>query len=148
MDFIMRPIGKIHTPFKEKSQAPVQSSRSNVDGDVEIFPEFIPGLEGLEEFSHIYLIYGFHASPKCADLLIKPLLDTEKHGVFATRYFCRPNPIGLSVVRFINRVGPRIRVQGVDMLDETPLLDIKPYIPDFDIFPVEKTGWYASRAYK
>ena len=146
MDFLLRPIGRIHTPFKEKSQAPVQSSRSTAMGDVELFPEYESGLEGIEGFSHLILLYAFHDAPRCTSLIVRPLLDTENHGVFATHYFCRPNPIGLSIVRFIDRTGPHIHVQCVDMLDETPLLDIKPYIPEFDDMPADRIGWFANRA--
>jgi tRNA (adenine37-N6)-methyltransferase len=148
MDFIMRPIGIIHTPFKEKSQTPIQFSRSTEMGDIQIFSEYETGLDGIDEFSHLILIYAFHAALKSTELVVKPLMDTESHGVFSTRYFSRPNPIGFSVVRFIDRTGPHIHVQCVDMLDETPLLDIKPYIPEFDIVPADKIGWFANRAIK
>jgi tRNA (adenine37-N6)-methyltransferase len=146
MDFIMRPIGRIHTPFKEKVSTPIQYSRSTAEGEVEIFLEYEPGLEGIEGFSHLILLYTFDRALHCKDLLIKPLLDTEEHGIFATRYFCRPNPIGFSIVELIERIGPRIKIRHVDMLDETPLLDIKPYIPEFDTIAASSTGWYSHRA--
>jgi tRNA (adenine37-N6)-methyltransferase len=148
MDFIMRPIGLIHTPFKEMSQTPIQFSRSTALGEIELFPEFEDGLDGIDEFSHLILIYAFHASPKKAELVVKPFLDNGRHGVFATRYFCRPNPIGFSVVQLIDRTGLRIQVQCVDMLDGTPLLDIKPYIPEFDVVAADRIGWYANRAFQ
>ncbi len=103
MDFIMRPIGRIHTPFKEKSQTPIQFSRSTAMGEIEVFPEFEAGLDGIDDFSHLILIYAFHTEGKNTELMVKPLLDSERHGVFATRYFCRPNPLGFSVVRLIDR---------------------------------------------
>ncbi len=146
MDFIMRPIGRIHTPFKEKSQTPIQFSRSTAMGEIEVFPEFEAGLDGIDDFSHLILIYAFHTAGKNTELMVKPLLDSERHGVFATRYFCRPNPLGFSVVRLIDRTGLFIQVQCVDMLDETPLLDIKPYIPEFDVIQADRIGWFANRA--
>jgi len=148
MDFIMRPIGKIHTPFKEKADTPIQYSRSTAEGELVVFPEFEAGLEGIEGFSHLILLYAFDRSPRCKELMVKPLLDTEVHGVFATRYFCRPNAIGYSVVELVERIGTRIKVRNVDMLDDTPLLDIKPYVPEFDTVTASSTGWYSHRSIK
>jgi tRNA-Thr(GGU) m(6)t(6)A37 methyltransferase TsaA len=144
----MRPIGKIHTPFIEKAATPIQYSRSTVEGEVELFPEFETGLDGIDGFSHLILLYVFDRSTRCKELMVKPLLDTEEHGVFATRYFCRPNAIGYSVVEFIERTGTRIKVRNVDMLDDTPLLDIKPYVPEFDTVTASSTGWYSHRSIK
>lgn len=148
MDFIMRPIGIIHTPFKEKSQTPVQFSRSTAMGEINIFPEYEAGLDGIDEFSHLILLYAFHTAQKTTSLMVKPLLDSERHGIFSTRYFSRPNPIGFSVIRLIDRTGPRLQIQCVDMLDETPLLDIKPYVPEFDVVRTDKIGWFANRAFQ
>jgi len=145
MDILMKPIGVIHTPLKEKKDAPIQSSRSDITGSVEVFPEYLEGLEGIEEFSHIYLLYGFHRSDREISLKVKPFLDDEVHGIFSTRHPCRPNPIGMSVVRLIKRDENMLYFIGADMLDGTPLFDIKPYIPDFDIFNVDKIGWYHQR---
>lgn len=145
MEFTMKPIGVIHTPLKDKKDAPIQSARSDFEGKVEVFPEFLEGLEGLEDFSHIYLIYGFHCAGSGVRMKVQPFLDDRLHGVFATRYPCRPNPIGISVVAVISRNENMISFKGADMLDGTPLLDIKPYIPEFDIFQVEKKGWYQNR---
>ncbi len=145
MEIAMKAIGIIHTPFLEKGDAPIQAARSLVAGSVEVFPQYLEGLDGIEEFSHIYLLYGFHRAQPGVALKVKPFLDDELRGVFTTRYPCRPNPLGLSVVRLVERRGNVLHFTGADMLDGTPLLDIKPYIPDFDVFSVEKTGWYQNR---
>jgi len=147
MEFSLKPIGVIHTPFIETIETPIQSSRSTATGEIEVFPEWEAGLESIEGFSHLILIYIFHVSPPATELMVKPFLDEQYHGIFATRYPLRPNPIGLSVVRLLQKNGNRLQIQGVDMLDATPLLDIKPYVPEFDIHPVEKTGWYSHRAH-
>jgi tRNA (adenine37-N6)-methyltransferase len=140
-------IGTIQTPFLTTENMPIQASRSDATGTVEVFPEYVEGLEGVEEFSHLILLYGFHQAPVQAPLKVKPFLDNHEHGIFATRFPHRPNPIGLSVVRLVSCMGNILEVQVVDMLDGTPLLDIKPYVPDFDIHPASKTGWYANRAH-
>jgi len=143
----MDPIGVIHSPFTEKSQTPIQASRSQAKGTVEIYPEFAKGLQDLEGFSHIFLLYTFHESSGYA-LVVKPFLDDQLHGVFATRYPCRPNQIGLSVVRLLSCNGNILEIEGIDMLDGTPLLDIKPYVPEFDIRAGTHDGWYATRSNK
>lgn len=145
MDYLMRPIGIIHSPFREKDITPIQSSRSLSKGQVEVFPEFGAGLLDLDAFSHIILLYAFHCSEGYS-LMVKPFLDHQLHGLFATRYPCRPNPIGLSVVRLISIADNVLEIEGVDVLDGTPLLDIKPYVPDFDVRTDVKTGWYAQRS--
>ena len=147
MEFTLSTIGLIHTPLTEKKATPIQSSRSDIAGTVEVFPQFEEGLDGIEEFSHIYLLYGFHRSEGNVLLKIKPFLDDQIHGIFATRYPIRPNPLGISVVQITKKQGNVIYFKGADMLDGTPLLDIKPYIPEFDIFTVEKKGWYQNRRY-
>lgn len=144
MEFIMQPIGVIHSPFKDTSRTPIQSVVSEAIGQVEVLPEFVDGLQDLDGFSHLHLLYLFHCSSGYA-LRVKPFLDDQLRGLFATRHPCRPNPIGLSVVRLIGRSGSVLEVEGVDMLDGTPLLDIKPYVPDFDIRADVRTGWYATR---
>jgi tRNA-Thr(GGU) m(6)t(6)A37 methyltransferase TsaA len=145
METIFHPIGRMHTPFTEKSQVPIQASRSRAAGQVEVFPEFAEGLQDLAGFSHLILLYVFHASQGYA-LRVKPFLDDQLRGLFATRHPCRPNPIGLSVVRLVGLHENILEVAGVDMLDGTPLLDIKPYVPDFDIRTEVRTGWYAQRS--
>ena len=141
----MKPIGIVHSPFKNKDETPIQSARSEAPGKVEIFPEFATGLQDLDGFSHLILLYAFHQSSHY-DLLVQPFLDDQQHGLFATRYPSRPNPIGLSVVRLKACHENILDIEGVDVLDGTPLLDIKPYIPDFDSFTNLKTGWYAVRS--
>ena len=140
-------IGVIHTPFQETDGMPIQSARSDARGTVDVFPEYLEGLDGVEEFSHLILIYTFHHAPDQLQLRIKPFLDDHLHGIFATRFPNRPNQIGISVVRLVNRLENTLEFLGADMLDSTPLLDIKPYVPDFDIYSVSKIGWYATRAH-
>jgi len=147
MDISLSAIGVIHSPFTEPSQAPIQASRSTALGSVEIFPQFVEGVRDLEEFSHIFLLYLIDC-PQGYSLKVKPFLDDQEHGIFATRYPCRPNPIGLSVVHLLRVKGNRLEVEGVDMLDDTPLLDIKPYVPEFDVRENAKVGWYGRRAYQ
>lgn len=144
---IFNPIGIIHTPIRKTEEAPIQSARSDINGSVEVFPEFTDGLDGIDEFSHIYLLYHLHQPGQVISLHVKPFLDDQVHGVFTTRHPCRPNPIGFSIVRLIRREDNWLFFSGVDMLDGTPLLDIKPYIPSFDVFEVTKTGWYGTRKF-
>jgi tRNA-Thr(GGU) m(6)t(6)A37 methyltransferase TsaA len=144
MDFLMKPIGVIHSPFIDKQQTPIQPTRSKAIGRVEVFPEFADGLQDLEGFSHIILLYIFHQSHGYT-LRVKPFLDDQLHGLFATRYPCRPNPIGLSVVQLLARRDNMLEIEGVDVLEGTPLLDIKPYVPDFDAYTETRTGWYETR---
>ena len=143
----MHSIGIIHSPFTEKDKTPIQASRSQAIGLVEIYPEFADGLKDIEGFSHIYLLYAFHESDGYT-LQVKPFLDDQEHGIFATRHPCRPNPIGISVVKLLSRKENSLTVEGIDMLDGTPLLDIKPYIPDFDLRTDVRTGWYETRSKK
>lgn len=144
MQFIMQSIGIIHSPYIEREGMPIQASRSQAKGTVEVYPEFAEGLQDLEGFSHIYLLYVFHESSGYT-LLAKPFLDDQLHGLFATRYSFRPNPIGLSVVHLLTRKDNMLEIEGVDMLDGTPLLDIKPFVPEFDIRTNTRNGWYDSR---
>jgi tRNA (adenine37-N6)-methyltransferase len=145
MEFIMKPIGVIHSPFTDKAMTPIQPSRSQASGRVEVYPEYAEGLQGLEGFSHLILIYVFHQSSGFT-LKVQPFLDNQLHGLFATRHPCRPNPLGLSIVRLLARRENILEIDGVDMLDGTPLLDIKPYVTDFDDRTDVKTGWYAQRS--
>ncbi len=140
MDYLMRPIGLIHSSFREKEFTPIQPSRSRTKGQVEVFPEFVEGLHDLEGFSHIILLYVFHRSEGYS-LWVKPFLDNQMHGLFATRYPYRPNPIGLSIVRLISKAGNILEIEAVDVLDGTPLLDIKPYVPEFDRKDGVRVGW-------
>jgi len=144
MDYVMRPIGVIHSPFTEKKETPIQPSRSKAIGRVELYPQFADGLQDIEGLSHLILIYVFHRASEYS-LLVTPFLDDQLRGLFATRYPCRPNPIGLSIVRFISRDVNEFEVEGIDVLDGTPLLDIKPYMPEFDIRHNVSAGWYETR---
>ena len=147
MEILLKQIGIIHTSLLDKKYAPIQASRSDLPGSVEVFPEYLKGLEGIEEFSHIFLLYEFHLSEMGTPLMVQPFLDDKLHGIFATRYPNRPNPLGLSVVHLVSRQGAMLNFAGADMLDGTPLLDIKPYISEFDVFTVEKNGWYSERKF-
>ncbi len=147
-EFCMKPIGVIHTPFKEKAGTPIQSARSSFFGEIEVFPEYEAGLESIDGLSHLILIYVFHEALNSTELMVKPFLDDKKHGIFATRFYSRPNPIGISIVQLVQKTGPLLKIQGVDMLDGTPLLDIKPYLPEFDVRAADKLGWYATRAHQ
>jgi tRNA (adenine37-N6)-methyltransferase len=146
MNFSLKPIGTIHSPFREATGTPIQSATANgVEGWVEVLPEFAPGLQDLDGFSRIWLLYLFHMTTP-ARLLITPFLDQQERGVFATRSPCRPNSIGLSCVRLMCVNGTRLRIADLDILDETPLLDIKPYVPAFDCFESRRIGWLEGKA--
>jgi tRNA-Thr(GGU) m(6)t(6)A37 methyltransferase TsaA len=145
MDFTLQPIGIIHSPHTDKKQTPIQPTRSQAVGRIEVFPEFMDGLDGLDGFSHIILLYIFDRSDGFS-LRVQPFLDDRTHGVFATRYPYRPNPLGLSIVRLLKRDGALLEIEGVDVLDGTPLLDIKPYVPDFDLHLDARAGWYETRS--
>lgn len=140
----MRPIGVIRTPFPETKGMPIQSAFSQAVGRVEVLPEYADGPHDLEAFSHVILIYALHQA-EGYQLRIRPFLDDATRGLFATRYPHRPNPIGISTVRLVARRGAVLEVASVDMLDGTPLLDIKPYVPDFDVQTDVRAGWYDSR---
>ena len=143
-----RPIGIIHSPFKTPKGSPIQpSAAQGVAGTVEIFVEFAEGLQDLAGFSHIFVIYHFHLSKKFS-LTVKPFLDNKKRGLFATRAPSRPNPIGFSVVRLTRMEGNILYIQNVDVVDDTPLLDVKPYVPAFDVHPVDKIGWIEDKTGK
>jgi tRNA (adenine37-N6)-methyltransferase len=145
MKIDLTPVGLIHTPFSTPAETPIQAVRSQAEGWVEVFPEYAEGLQDIEDFSHLYLLYHLHQAHR-VDLLVEPFLDDRQHGVFATRHPFRPNHIGISIVKLAGRQGNRLQVSGVDMLNETPLLDIKPYVPEFDQRDNVQTGWYANRS--
>jgi len=135
-------IGIIHSPYPDPAGVPIQSAfAKGVQGTVEVFPEFVEGLSDLGEFSHIILLYYMHKI-KGYTLRCKPFLDTQDRGVFATRAPRRPNPLGLSVVRLHGIRYNVLDIEGVDIVDGTPLLDIKPYVADFDVLKDVKNGWY------
>jgi tRNA-Thr(GGU) m(6)t(6)A37 methyltransferase TsaA len=141
-----QPIGLIHSPFTQQAETPIQPYRSRAAGQVELLPEYEMGLQDLDGFSHIILLYFFHHADPAFELTVTPFLDDEPKGLFATRYPSRPNPIGLSVVRLVQREGRVLYVDGIDVLNGTPLLDIKPYVPPFDAFPEATLGWLKGRA--
>jgi tRNA-Thr(GGU) m(6)t(6)A37 methyltransferase TsaA len=136
-----QPIGIVHSPFKTLEGMPIQPSRARgVSGTVEVFPEFKEGLQDLDGFSHIILLCHFHKS-KGFDLKVVPFLDSVQRGLFATRAPKRPNPIGLSIVRLMGIEDNRLSIQDVDILDGTRVLDIKPWVPDFDERTEVRIGW-------
>ncbi|SPE28100.1 conserved hypothetical protein [Acidobacteriia bacterium SbA2] len=139
----LKPIGIIHSPFQHAAGTPIQPrAAGGAEGTVQIFDEFAAGLKDLEVFGRIWLIYWFdRARHKKCSLVVKPYLDDTPRGVFATRAPARPNPIGLSPVRLLEARGNTLRVRDLDVLDGTPLLDIKPYFPQFDSFTNVKSGW-------
>jgi len=135
------PIGVIHSPFQTTEGMPIQPSGAiGVQGTVELFPKFGQGLRDLDGFSHIILIYHLHRSVGYS-LLVIPFLDSVERGVFATRAPRRPNAIGLSVVRLVRVEDDTLHVEDIDILDGTPLLDIKPYVPEFDRNLGDRVGW-------
>ncbi len=135
------PIGIIHSPFTELSGMPIQpAGAAGVEGTVEVFPKYNDGLKDLEGFSHIIMLYHFHRS-KGFKLHVVPFMDSTPRGVFATRAPKRPNPIGLSVIKLQKIQDNILYIENVDILDGTPLLDIKPYVPEFDEQTEVRTGW-------
>ena len=127
--------------LKKPAGMPIQpTGAGGICGTVEVFPEFAPGLKDLDGFSHIILLYHFHRSG-APELVVEPFLDSQPRGVFATRAPKRPKPIGISVVRLTKIVANILHIENVDILDGTPLLDIKPYVPAFDHHQVERFGW-------
>jgi len=138
---IIEPIGLIHTPFDKKENCPIQPVyASDATGHVEVFEKYAPGLKDIEGFSHIYLIYLFDRAGEIE--LIRPtFLDDEPHGIFSGRHPCRPNGIGMSIVRLKQRDNNVLTVEDIDVLNNTPLLDIKPYVPQFDCIETATGGW-------
>lgn len=144
--FNVTPIGFLQTPYKDIHNMPIQpSGASGVPGKLILKPEFVEGIKDLDSFSHIYLIYLFHKA-NSFHLTVTPFLDSEVHGVFATRAPKRPNPIGLSVVRLLSIEENVLNLENVDMLDGTPVIDIKPYIPSFDQPQNVRIGWLEGRS--
>ena len=138
---MIKPIGVIYSPFKELEKMPIQpKSAAGELGRVVVDDEYLNGLQDLEGFSHIYLLYKFHECRK-TKLKVIPFMDVVERGVFATRAPVRPNHIGLSIVRLLEVKGNTLVIEGVDVLDGTPLLDIKPYVAKFDQVTLSRDGW-------
>jgi tRNA-Thr(GGU) m(6)t(6)A37 methyltransferase TsaA len=141
MEIKFTPIGIIHSPFMKPEEMPIQPTGAvGVKGTVEVFEDFHAGLKDLEGFSHIILLYHFHRSHSF-NLHVVPFLDSKPRGLFATRAPKRPNSIGLSVVQLDRIENGILHIQNVDIIDGTPLLDIKPYVPEFDTQAEVRTGW-------
>jgi len=139
------PIGIIRSPYTELEDMPIQpSAATGIKGHILINEKFVEGLGDLEGFSHICLLYHFHLSDSYS-LKVVPFLDDQSRGVFSTRAPKRPNPIGLSVVKLNKIAGNRIEIENVDIVDGTPLLDIKPYVPDMDEVDSPRIGWLSNR---
>jgi len=140
------PIGIIRTPFKEIAGMPIQpKGAEGIAGSIELEQRFAGGLKDLDGFSHLILLYHFHLIEGYS-LEVKPFLDDQVRGLFATRSPKRPNPIGLSIVRLIGIEANTLHIEDVDMIDGTPLLDIKPYVPEFDSRETERIGWVSGKA--
>ncbi|MGR8930284.1 MAG: tRNA (N6-threonylcarbamoyladenosine(37)-N6)-methyltransferase TrmO [Gammaproteobacteria bacterium] len=136
------PIGIVHSPFRKREDMPVQPTGAlGVTGTIEVFDAYLTGLKDLNEFSHLILLYQFHHS-RSFDLQVIPFLDTVPRGLFSTRAPNRPNAIGLSIVELDGIENGLLHIKNVDILDGTPLLDIKPYVPEFDAYPDANAGWF------
>lgn len=141
MNIEFTQIGIIHSPFHQLQEMPIQpSGADSIKGSVEVFTDYRPGLKDLDGFSHVILLYHFHHSHSFS-LKVVPFLDTEQHGVFSTRAPRRPNPIGLSIVKLDKIEDGVLSIQNIDVIDGTPLLDIKPYVPEFDAQKDVRIGW-------
>lgn len=141
--FELNPVGIIHSPHKQAAGTPIQPRwAEGIEGYADINPELVPGLKDLEGIERIWLIYWFDRA-KPAALEVVPFMHDKPHGIFSTRAPTRPNPIGLSTVRLLGIEGARLYLSDLDILDGTPLLDIKPYLPSCDVFAVKGLGWYA-----
>lgn len=144
-DVTFSPIGVIRTPYTDMQNMPVQSAGNSSKAEITLYPEYTEGLAGIGGFSHLILLTHLHKAP--AELLTEtPMVDGgEPHGIFATRHMCRPNKIGFSVVRLVSVQGNTVVVEGADILNETPVLDIKPYIPAFDAVNTASSGWLSAQ---
>jgi len=145
--FSYESIGVIRTPFESPEGMPIQPVGADAtEGTVEVDSSYTDGLADLDGFSHCILLYHFHASGDDAPLSVEPFLDDEQRGVFSTRAPQRPNPIGLSVVSVESVEGRELTVGGIDVVDGTPLLDVKPFVPEFDVPSETETGWMDASA--
>jgi tRNA-Thr(GGU) m(6)t(6)A37 methyltransferase TsaA len=142
----VKPIGVIHSPFKQIEDTPIQPVfAEGTEGTIELLPEYAEGISDLDGFERIWLIYFFDRV-RNVKLKVVPFRDTIERGIFATRAPARPNAVGLSAVRLIGIEGSNLKVADIDILDGTPLIDIKPYIPQVDSFPDSKAGWFESKS--
>jgi tRNA-Thr(GGU) m(6)t(6)A37 methyltransferase TsaA len=139
---VLEPIGIIHTPHREQAGTPIQPAfAQGVRGSVTIFARYVEALADLDGFERIWLLYHLDRAPVWKSKVV-PYLDTVERGLFATRSPPRPNPIGMSAVRLLAVDGDELRIEDVDILDGTPLLDIKPYVPQFDAYSGARAGWF------
>ncbi len=148
MKYEITQIGVIRSPYKTKSECPIQGAAAPEGiGKVLFFPEFAPGLKSIEKFSHLYLIYVFD---RAGDTILtgKPFLDDEERGVYAMRHPRRPNSLGLSIVKLVERRGSELVVAEIDVLDGTPLIDVKPYVPRFDARESAGSGWVSGKEFR
>lgn len=146
MNITYTPIGHFRTPHKTAAGMPIQpTGAQGVCGTITILPEFRRGLLDLNGFSHVIVLYHLHGI-EGYDLRVTPYLDNAEHGIFATRSPKRPNPIGLSVMQLNDVSSDTLFLENVDVLDGTPVLDVKPYVPDFDIWPADKVGWFEGKS--
>jgi tRNA-Thr(GGU) m(6)t(6)A37 methyltransferase TsaA len=142
MTIAYTPIGYFSTPHKSIKDMPIQPSGARgICGTIHVAPEYCEGLDDLDGFSHVIVLYHLHKI-RGHELTVTPFLDTDTHGIFATRSPKRPNPIGLSVMKIRSLSGGELVLENVDVLDGTPVIDIKPYVPDFDIWPADRIGWF------
>lgn len=141
----IRPIGIVHSRFADVVDMPIQTAGAPQEtGQLEVFPEFEAGLRDIDGFEYLILLTHLHRGTQ-EKLEVMPFLDTQSHGVFATRAPARPNRIGLSIVRLESRNGRFLQFCGNDMVDQTPVIDIKPYVPKFDVRTTERVGWFGTR---
>jgi tRNA-Thr(GGU) m(6)t(6)A37 methyltransferase TsaA len=144
-EFSFKAIGVVHSPFKEPKNVPIQAAASKgTEGTIEVYPQYAEGLTDLDGFSHIILLYHLHLV-RGSSLMVKPFLDDKLRGVFATRAPARPNKIGFSVVKLERIEGNIVHIRDLDVVEGTPVLDIKPYIPAFDCVKAEKIGWFTDK---
>ena len=141
MHFVVKPIGVIRSPYKDVSEAPYQGRFSNDVCEIEIFEEFEEGLKDVETCSHIIVLYWLDKAKRDV-LRARPPHNGMIHGVFATRSPHRPNPIGFAVVELVERMGRILKIRGLDAIDGTPVIDIKPYFPQIDCIPNARVGWF------
>jgi tRNA (adenine37-N6)-methyltransferase len=144
MQISIAPIGIVHSPFESPQGMPIQSAFSDAVGTLEVYTDYLDGLRDVAGFDYLILLYHFHMATK-ESLRVTPFLDDEPRGVFATRAPTRPNRIGMSVARLLKVTGNVLDIGNVDMASGTPVIDIKPYVPDFDSRTQCRIGWFAKK---